>query len=164
MDPVGTLIGLAEVSLALAGFAAVVLVLDTRGSSLEPQHAANVRTMVLNAVGSAFFCLFCVAILSLEVAIPFAWRLMSALGLVALVAASVMNQLLFLRHLTPDPLMATIWWSFAIMAGGIQLANVLGFLGPPSFGLMFLGLVVVLSQAGAQFVQMVYALIGRSAA
>ena len=60
--------------------------------------------------------------------------------------------------------MAIIWWSFAIVAGGIQLANVLGVLGSPSFGLMFLGLVVVLSQAGAQFVQMVYALIGRSAA
>ena len=164
MDPVGTLIGVAEVALALAGFAAVVLVLDARGGSLEPQHAANVRVMVLNAVGSAFFCLFCVAVLSLEVATPFAWRLMSAVGLVLLVAAGALNQLLFLRHLTPDPLMATIWWSFAALGGGIQLVNVLGVLGPPSFGLMFLGLVVILSQAAAQFVQMVYALIGRSAA
>ena len=164
MDPVSTLVGLAEVSLALAGFAAIVLVLGTRDAALEPDHAANVRVMVLNAVGSAFFCLFGVAILALEITTPFAWRLMSAFGLALLVAASVMNQLLFLRHLTLNRRIATIWWSFAVAAGAIQLVNVLAVFGPPSFGLMFLGLVVVLSQAGAQFVHMVFALIGRSAA
>ena len=165
MDPASTLIGLAEVSLALAGFAAIVLVLGTRGNALEPDHAATVRVMVLNAVVSAFFCLFGVAILALEVATPFAWRLMSVFGLVLLVAGSVMNQLLFLRQLkAPNPRMAIVWWTFAVAAGAIQLVNALGLLGPPSFGLMFLGLVVVLSQAGAQFVHMVFALLGRSTA
>ena len=76
-----------------------------------------------------------------------------------------MNQLLFLRQLkAPNPRMAIVWWTFAVAAGSIQLVNALGLLGPPSFGLMFLGLVVVLSQAGAQFVHMVFAVLGRSTA
>ena len=100
----------------------------------------------------------------LSLLLPFAWRLMSLFGLLLLVAGSTLNQVLFLRHLPPDPRMAAIWWTFGAVAGGIQLINALGVLGPPSFGLMFLGLVVVLSQAGAQFVQMVFSLLGRSAA
>jgi hypothetical protein len=120
--------------------------------------------MVLNGVVSAFFCLFAVAVLALEVPAPLVWRLLSAFGLVLLVAASLMNYVLFIRHLPPDPRMATIWWSIAAVAGLIQLANVAGLLATPSFGLMLMGTVVALSQAGAQFVQMVYALVGRSAA
>jgi lipid-A-disaccharide synthase-like uncharacterized protein len=165
MDPASTLVGLAEVSLALAGFAAIVLVLGTRGGALEPEHSANVRVMVLNAVASAFFFLLCIAVLALEVATPFAWRLLSMLGLVALFAGSALNQLLFLRHVgAPNRPLTIVWWSFAVAGGAIQLVNALGVLGPPSFGLLFLGLVVVLSQAGAQFVHMVFALLGRSAA
>jgi hypothetical protein len=151
MDPVGTLVGLAEVSLALAGFAAIVLVLGIRADALEPHHAANVRVMVLNGVASAFFCLFAVAILVLDVPKPFVWRLLSALGLFLLIAASVMNYALFLRHLPPQPLLATIWWSLAAVAGAIQFVNVFGVFSPPSFGLMFLGLVVVLSRLWCLF-------------
>ena len=164
MDPASTLIGLSEISLALAGFAAIVLVLGTNGVTIEPEHAANVRIMVLNAVGTAFFCLAGVAVLALEVAAPFAWRLMSAAGLFTLIAGSAMNYLLFLRHLeAPDLRSAIVWWSLAVAAGAIQLVNALGVLGPPSFGLFLLGLVVLLSQAGAHFVHMVFVLVGRSA-
>jgi hypothetical protein len=165
MDPASTLIGVAEVALALAGFAAIVLVLSTRGPGLEPAHAANVRVMVLNSVVSAFFCLFCVAILALGVVAPTSWILMSAFGLALLLGGSALNYLLFLRRLeAPNPLEAAAWWSFGLVAGVIQLVNALGVLEPPSFGLMFLGLVVILSQAGAQFVHMVFVLLSRSAA
>ena len=65
MDPVGTLVGFAEISLALAGFAAIVLVLATRTASLDPVTTANVRIMIANAVGSAFASLVGVAILAI---------------------------------------------------------------------------------------------------
>ena len=142
MDPVGTLVGVAEVSLALAGFAAIVLVLSGRANALEPHHAANIRTMVLNGVGSAVFCLFAAAILAFEVPEPLVWRLLSALGLLLIVVASVANYVLFIRQLPPDPRMATLWWSIAGVAGLIQLANATGLFATPSFGLMLLGIVV----------------------
>ena len=165
MDPASTLVGLAEISLALAGFAAIVLVLGIRGAALEPQTSADIRVMVLNAVGSAFFCLVGVAVLALEVPTPFAWLLSSAFVLVAVVGGSAVNQLLFLRHIkAPNLHLVTIWWSFAVAAVAIHLVNALGVLGPPSFGLFFLGLVVLLGQAAAHFVHMVFALLGRPAA
>ena len=143
MDPASTLVGLAEISLALAGFAAIVLVLATRSAALEPDTAANIRVMVLNAVGSAFACLVGVAILALEVPTPLAWRLSSAFVLAGIVAASGLNQLLFLRHLeSPNLRLTAIWWSIAVVGCAIHLVNTLGVLGPPSFGLFFLGLVV----------------------
>ena len=165
MDPASTLVGLAEISLALAGFAAIVLVLGIRGAALEPQTSADIRVMVLNAVGSAFFCLVGVAVLALEVPTPFAWLLSSAFVLVAMVAGSVMNQWLFLRHLeAPNLALAAVWWSFAVAAAALHLVNVLDVLGPPSFGLFFLGLVVLLGQAAAHFVHMVFTFLGRPAA
>ena len=165
MDPASTLVGLAEISLALAGFAAIVLVLATRGVALEPEIAANIRVMVLNAIASAFACLTGVAIIALEVPTPLAWLLLSAFALAGIVAIGALNQFLFLRHLeAPNLRLAAVWWSIAVVGFASHLVNALGVLGPPSFGLFFLGLVVLLSQAAAQFVHMVFTLIDRSAA
>ena len=117
MDPVDTLIGLSEVSLALAGFAAIVR------------------------------------------------ALLSAIVLAATIAVSALNFLIFLRHLEARASgTAFFWWSFVAVSCAVHLANVLGLLAPPSFGLFFLGLVILLSQAGLQFVFLVYSLLGRPAA
>ena len=168
MDPVGSLIGLAEVSLALAGFAAIVLVLGTRDNPLDAEGLSIVRVMVSNAVGCAFGCVVGVAILAFEFSAPFVWVLLSGLALAAIVAGSTLNFLLFLRHQEgPGSLRSSrsvIWWSFVVVACGIQLVNALGLFAPPSFGPYFLGLVILLSQAGVQFVYMVYVLLGRPAA
>ncbi len=51
------------------------------------------------------------------------------------------------------------------MAGvAVHLANALGLVGPASFGLFFLGLVIILGQAAAEFVYMVFKLIDPAAA
>lgn len=164
MDPSSTLIGLAEIALALAGFAAIALMLGARGASLEPEHASTVRVMVINALGSAFFCLLTVATLAVGIEPPLVWSLMSGFGVLALLVGSVLNYVLFLRHLRGvNPRLAGLWWSWAVVAGGIQLVNALGFFGPPSFGLLLLGTVVLLGQAGALFVHMVFVLLDRSA-
>jgi hypothetical protein len=63
MDPASTLIGLAEVSLTLAGFAAIVLVLGNRDAPLGPGMIADVRIMITNAAGSALACLVAIAYL-----------------------------------------------------------------------------------------------------
>ena len=165
MDPNGTLVGLAEISLALAGFAAIVLVLGTRGTQLEPETAAIIRVMIANAVGSSFSCLTGVTILALQVAPPFAWALASTIVLAGIVLGSASNFFLFLRHLEERNLgRLALWWSFVVVGVGVHLANIVGLLGQPSFGVFLLGVVILLGQAAAQFVYMVFALIDRSAA
>ena len=165
MDPADTLIGFSEVSLALAGFAAIVLVLGARANSLDSETLSYVRIMVSNAVGSAFAGLISVAILALEVSPPFVWALLSAIVFTATVVVSALNFFLFLRHLEARASgLAFFWWSFPAVGCAVHLANSLGLLAPPSFGLFFLGLVIVLGQAGLHFVFLVYALLGRPAA
>ena len=164
MDPVGTLVGFAEISLALAGFAAIVLVLATRTASLDPVTTANVRIMIANAVGSAFASLVGVAILAIGVSPPLAWVMASAFILAGGIVVGALNFLLVLRHLKAQDPLAILWWSFGVAAGAVHFANVLGIFGSPSFGLFFLGLVILLGQAAAMFVNMVYVLFGRSAA
>jgi hypothetical protein len=111
MDPASTLIGLAEVSLTLAGFAAIVLVLGNRDAPLGPGMIADVRIMITNAAGSALACLVAIAFLSLEVVPPRAWLLSSAFVLVGTAALSAVNYLLIIRHLERySPRLAFFWW------------------------------------------------------
>ena len=164
MDPGSTLIGFAQVSLALAGFAAIVLVLGSRNAPLGPQMIADVRIMITNAAGSALACLVAIALLSLAVAPPRAWLLSSAFVLVGTAAISAGNYLLILRHLEGyAPRLAFLWWSFAAVGVAIHLVNALGLFGGPSFGLFFLGMTVLLAQAGTNFVYMVSSILSRSA-
>ncbi len=164
MEPVGALVGFAEVSLGLAGFAAIVLVLATRSASIDPVLAANVRILIANGVGSAFSGLIGIMILALGVSPPFAWVLASGFVLLGMIGGSAANFLLFLRHLEAQDRLVALWWSFALAAAVLHLVNVFGLFDSASFGLFFAGLVVLLGQAGAMFVRMVYALLGRSAA
>ena len=164
MEPVGTLVGFAEVSLGLAGFAAIVLVLATRDDSLDPIIAANVRDLVINGVGCAFASLLGVTLLAIEMPLPFAWILASGLVLLGTLVYAAANLLVFLRRLEAQDPLAALWWSFPVAACAIHLINAAGIFGPASFGLFFLGLFVQLALAGAQFVRLASALIERSAA
>ena len=165
MEPVDTLIGVSEVSLALAGFTAIVLALGTRASALDAEILSYVRIIVSNAVGSALICLFGIAILALEPPQSFGWVALSSMALVGTVAGSALNWLLFLRQLERRASgEALFWWSFVAGSCVLHLVNALGLVAPPSFGLFFLGLVVLLSQAALQFIFLVYRLLARAAA
>jgi hypothetical protein len=165
MDPIGTLIGVSEVSLALAGFTAIVLALGTRANALDAEILSYVRMIVSNAVGSALACLFAVAILALEPSPSLVWVVLSSMALVGTVGGSALNWLLFLRQLERRASgEALFWWSFVGVSCVLHLVNALGLVGPPSFDLFFLGLVVLLSQAALQFIFLVYRLLARSAA
>lgn len=85
--------------------------------------------------------------------------------LLAIVAGSALHFFLFLRHLEERRSgRPAIWWSFAMAGVAVHLANALGLVGPASFGLFFLGLVIILGQAAAEFVYMVFKLIDPAAA
>lgn len=163
MDPVGALIGLAEVALALAGFSAIVLVLSSRTSPIQAEELAFVRIMVSNGVGMAFSSLIAVSLLALEIPPPRVWVLASGIVFVGGLAVSALNFFVFLRGLEDhSSRLVSFWWSFVVVGALIHLVNALGLFAPPSFGAFFLGLVVLLSQAGVQFVYLLYAILGRS--
>ncbi|MBW2312950.1 MAG: hypothetical protein JRH10_02080 [Deltaproteobacteria bacterium] len=123
------------------------------------------RIMISNAVGSAFSCLVAIAILALSESPSLAWRLSSGWVLVGTVGVSAANFFLIIRHLEAHaPRHAILWWFFAVASVAIHAANTIGLFGGPSFGLFFLGSVVLLSQAGSQFLFMVSTHLGRSAA
>ena len=165
MEPNDTLIGLAEVSLALAGFTAIVLALGTRANALNDEILAYIRMIVSNAVGTALLCLFAIAILALKTSPPLVWILTSTMALVGTVVGSALNFFLFLRQLERRASFeAFFWWSFVAVSCALHLANAASLLAPPSFGLFFLGLIVLLSQAALQFIFLVYAMLSRSAA
>jgi len=157
------LIGLAEVALALAGFVAIVMVLATRDGSPDPDTAATVRVMISSSVGSAFACLFALAILSFDITPANAWLLSSMLSLVGAAGISTANHYQVLRHLPgPWSLRGSFWWGLAVTGALVHLLNVLGFWGGPSFALFVLGTVVFLAQCGSQFVYTMAKLLGSS--
>lgn len=168
MDPASnteTLIGLAEVSLALAGFVAVVMIFAGRNTTLEFEDIAAVRVMITSSVGVAFACLTAVALLSLEVTYERTWFISSLASLASTVVISAINYHLVLRHLTgPLHFRGLFWWALAVANTLIHLANVLELFGGPSFGLFVLANVVILGQCGSQFVFVVYRQLGKMVA
>ena len=80
MEPVGALSALAEISVGLAGFAAIVLVFGSRGQ-VDTESAALVRVLISTAVGCALLSIFGIAVLGLGVDPPRAWRISFPTGL-----------------------------------------------------------------------------------
>jgi hypothetical protein len=142
-----------------------VLVLGGRANRLDSEILGFIRIMVSNAIGTALSCLACVGFLALEISAPFVWTVLSGFVLVGTVAGSALNWFLFIRH-HPDRFSgrAFFWWSFVAVSCVVQLANAIGLFASPSFGLFFLGSVILFSQAGLQFVYLVYALLESSSA
>jgi hypothetical protein len=64
MDPTAALSALAEISLGLAGFAALVVVLGTRANRFDAETTASIRVMISTAVGCTFSCLLGIAVLA----------------------------------------------------------------------------------------------------
>jgi hypothetical protein len=166
MHPGDTLVGFSEVALALAGFAAIVLVLGTSGKALDADTLANLRVMVSGAVGAAFAGLTGVAILAFQIEPPSLWILSSSIVLGGTVVGTVLNWYFIFRHsdVGAHVGLAVLWWSFPIVSCMLHLANILGVFAPPSFGLFFLALVTLLALAALQFLHSLYILLGGSAA
>jgi hypothetical protein len=156
------ILGFGEFALALAGFAAIALVLGRREGVLPPGSTYVVRFMVLNALGAALMAVFAFVLQRLEVPEPSLWRVCSAaylLGATYFVIISVRQQ----RELSvagealllPTALHRVIWGG-SILAHLLQLSNFIGFPAPPSEGLFLLGLLVLIVLASIQFVALLF--------
>ena len=158
MEALGTF---SEFALALAGFAAVALVLVQRGGALPPGAIYVVRFMVVNALGPALLALLALVLLETGVSEPLLWRLCSGVYL----SFAIFFAALSLRHqrelsekgeLLLEGALNTGVWAGAFLAHALQLVNLIGFPAGPSLGLFLLGLWVLLLMAGVQFVALLF--------
>ena len=158
MEALGTF---SEFALALAGFAAIALVLVQRGGTLPPGAIYVVRFMVVNALGPAMLALFALILVEAEVSEPLLWRICSGVYL----AVAVFFGSLSLRQqgelqrsgdlLLSKTLYAT-FWTGAFVGHAIQLVNLIGFPAGPSMALFLAGLWMLLAVAAAQFVALLF--------
>ena len=76
------LLAIAEIALALAGFAALVIVLGTRGTSVHATTAALTQSLALIALGVGLLCLVPIVLARLGVEGAGVWRMSCACGAV----------------------------------------------------------------------------------
>lgn len=161
MDSATALSALGEISIGLAGFAAIVVVLGTRASRFDVETTATIRVMISTAVGCAFSCLLAIAVLALGVSPPLAWQVSSALVSVIIVAVWILNYFLFLRNVEGLWTRFPLFQAFVLLCLGLHASNVLEFPAVASFGVFYAAVVVLLATAGLGFVYSVYVLLSR---
>ncbi|MCA9510757.1 MAG: hypothetical protein R3E88_11190 [Myxococcota bacterium] len=158
MEALGTF---AEFSLALAGFAAIALVLVERGGALPPGAFYVVRFMVVNAIGPALLSLLAIVVLAGGVPEPVAWRLCSGVYLAVALFFGLLSVRQQRRLASSGELLFTgalnaAVWSGAMLAHALEVANLAGVLGGPSLALFLGGLWMLLAVAGVQFVALLF--------
>lgn len=151
------LLGFSEFALALAGFAAIALVLGRREGILSPGSAYVVQFMVVNALGPGLLGLLAVVLYVGDVPEPILLRICSAIYLVAAVFFALLSlkrerSLASEGGLVLPPLLGRAIWVGAILSYGVHLGN----LAVPELGLFLLGLWILLCMAAVQFVALLF--------
>lgn len=158
---IDTLLGFSEIALALAGFAAIALVLGRREGVLPAGSAYVVQYMVVNTLGPAILALLGVVLLELDVAEPGVWRLCSGVY-VAGAAVAFVTALQGQRDVVRSgDFVVPKWftglgWGLSAIAHSIQIVNLIGVPFGPSAGVFLLGLWVLVSLGAMQFVALLF--------
>jgi hypothetical protein len=146
-----TLLTIAEIAVALAGFASLVSVIGGRQNDTSRVFASlRLRTMLEVAFRNTFFALLPLPFLQLAPSDPILWRISSGLYIATTIGY------FFLRRRENEStrerwlsLSTRILFSITILAG---LANVLGLGGANAFSLYLANLLLGLWVAGLYFV------------
>lgn len=155
------LIGFSEFALALAGFAAIALVLGRREGMVSPGSAYVVQYMVVNALGPALLALLAVVLQQLAVPEATLFRSCSAVYLVVAVFFGVLSirqerSLASTGDLLLPSALRRVLWAGSALAHLVQLSNLVGWPLAPSLGVFLLGLWVLLCMAALQFVALLF--------
>jgi hypothetical protein len=155
------LVSFSEFSLALAGFAAIALVLGRREGALPSGSAYVVQFMVVNALGPALIALLAAVLFMLSIPELLALRVCSGLYLLAatfFAALSIRRERTLSRagELVLPGLLSRGLWAGSFVAHLVQLTNLVGFPAGPSVGVFLLGLWILLLVAAIQFVALLF--------
>ena len=150
MDHGDTLLTIAEIAIALAGFASLISVIARRqNDTSQASDSFRLHTMLEVAFRNAAFALLPLPFLQLAPSDPIVWRISSGLYIVITVGH-------FLLRLRPRDVLGERWLrvsmvillSISVVVG---LANVLGVGGSNAFSLYLANLLLGLCAAGLSF-------------
>ena len=155
MDHTETLVGVAEISLGLAGFSGIVTVLQFRGS-WHPWDAFRTTILLIIGFGALILSLIPVAIQSFGVSGTVVWRMSSAVMLTYLIISTIVGQRL-MKPLATEAIphfrsVMAVFWGITATNCLIQLLNALAVGIPGVFAGFFLGLLCLLLLGAIQFV------------
>lgn len=147
--------------MALAGFAAIALVLGRREGVLPSGSAYVVQFMVINALGPALIALLAAVLFLFDLPEVLLFRFCSGsyLVLATFFAALSLRRERTLANAGELVLPASISrgiWIGASIAHLVQLSNVIGYPAGPSIGVFLLGLWILLLMASIQFVALLF--------
>ena len=154
-----TLLTIAELAVALAGFASLVSVIGGRPNDASRVSASlRLRAMLEIALRNAAFALLPLPFLQFAPSDPVVWRISSGVY----VAATAGHFLLRLRSTDPPgeswhSVSNRILFSITVLVG---LANVFGFGGSNAFSLYLANLLLGLGAAGLSFISVATSVFG----
>ena len=147
MDQVEVLLTIAELGVALAGFASIVTVIGRRqNGETHELVGARLRTMLEVALRNAAFALLPLPFLQLLPSDPIVWRVGSGLYVIAV----------GLHWLRVRGTIDEGWWTasnllLVVLTGVVAVANVLGLAGSKAFSLYLANLLLGLAASGISF-------------
>ena len=148
----------AEISIAIAGFVSVFLVLARRDGSFPPEHALTIRSNLMTSIGCLFFAAIPLILAGLGVAGETLWRLSSAAFLLAHSGISLYMGVN--RRRLPTAVQGTIFariaWSLAVLTILGLAFNVAGWPASPNGGVYLLTVWFTLGIASVNFLDLVF--------
>jgi len=147
----------AEISIAIAGFVSVFLVLARRDGSFPPEHALTIRSNLLSSVGCLYFAATPLVVAGLGLAGPALWRFSSAVFLLA--HGGIAFYMAVNRRKLPSAVQGTVFariaWVLATLALVCLVSNVAGWPLSPNPGVYLLAVWFTLGIASVNFLDLV---------
>lgn len=153
------LLTVAELAVAFAGFASIVVVFQHgRPSSWPPAVPVRLQAMVESSLGTLYATLFPFGLHALGVTGPTLWAISSAAAGVTLIAVGLLFYLRARPHLPEGELKPAFTFGLAganVLVVGLQVVNALGIGMEPSFGPFLVATLFSLVVASLVFLRMV---------
>jgi hypothetical protein len=153
---------IAEVSVALAGFGTVVVVLRRAGDQFHPADAFRVFNALVPSIAAGFLALVPLGLDLIGVQEARIWRTVSFLfaAVVAALSLSLSRRMRGLprdsRSVIPSRVAATNFIALCLAAGACLINGTTALLGPPQGGFYFFGILVLLGIGAVAFVRLVF--------
>ena len=156
----------AEISVTLAGFVSIFVVLARRAGSFRPDFALAIRSILISSIACLFFAALPLVLAALGLSGAALWRFSSAaFFLVGVGVGFYMGS--NMRGLPADQLLTIfvrIGWSLAAFLMLTLVANITGWPLPPNAGVYLVSVWLLLGIASLNFLDLVFrGVLGESA-
>lgn len=157
MEHSDTLLTIAELAVALAGFASLVSIIGRRRNDAT-RDSFRLRMMLEVSFRNALFALLPLPFLQLAPSDPIIWRISSGLYLVAIVGHTILR--LRTNEVPGERSFSGSMWVLVALTVVAGVANVLGLGGSYAFSLYLANLLLGLFAAGLSFISVADSVFG----